>query len=126
MTRSPENINTDQFTPDRQTETELRTYEATILAELAAELTRDDHLRQAGVKIVCFTSLSKGGGKKRHPREVILVKYGEATHQFYRDRYPAYRGADSHAEEIFPDHSDNGHDAYNLYFNAVLNAISRR
>lgn len=115
------------YDPDHCSEDELRAYQAEVLAEIASELESDDHLAQAGVEVVCFTSFSSGKGRRRRtPREVILIKFAGTVHQFDRERYPAYRGADSHAEEIYADHADNGHDPYNLYFDAVLNAISQR
>ena len=111
--------------PEHYSEEELRAYQAEVLAEIAAELEAHDNLTQAGVEVVCFTSLSAGRGRKRRtPREVILVKYAGTVHQFHRERYPAYRGADSHAEEVFANHGENGHDPYDLYFEAILNAIS--
>ncbi len=113
--------------PDHYSEEDLRAYQAKVLAEIASELEADNHLARAGVEVVCFTSLSAGRGRRRrYPREVILVKFAGTVHQFDRERYPAYRGADSHAQEVYADHGENGHDPYDLYFDAVLNAISQR
>lgn len=125
MSLSPETATI--YDPEQYSEDELRAYQARVLAEIASELESNDHLAQAGVEVVCFTSLSAGRGRRRRtPREVILVKFAGTVHQFDRERYPAYRGADSHAQEVFADHGENGHDPYDLYFDAVLGAISAR
>ena len=124
MSLSPETATI--YDPEQYSEDELRAYQAQVLAEIASELEAGDHLAQAGVEVVCFTSLSAGRDAGAHSREVILVKFAGTVHQFDRERYPAYRGADSHAQEVFADHGENGHDPYDLYFDAVLGAISAR
>lgn len=112
---------------DSFSDEERRAYEAEVLNEIAKSLEEDDFLANAGVQVTCFTSYSAGNGRsRRRPREVILVKFAGYTHQFNQERYPAYRNADSHAQQVFSDHADNGHDPYSLYFDAVLQAISKR
>lgn len=59
MSLSPET--TTIYDPEQYSEDELRAYQAQVLAEIASELEAGDHLAQAGVEVVCFTSFQLVG-----------------------------------------------------------------